>query len=172
LYLSLFKRSAKAPALLSRLLPIIALLTLLVARASVALDLSVDNPDLLDIRDLDSSVNLYHAGAAPTAPPQNPETFIQRLKPASTIDRVAGGAYWLSVELNNPSEVKDWVFSTNNSLVDNIHSFLYRESGQIDKGVSGYLKPLKYDLHYGIDLRLDQGESARLLVFIDSRYFS
>ena len=172
MYLSLLKRPAKAQVLLGKLLPMIALLTLLLAQASVALDLSADSPDLLDIHALESSVNLYHAGAAPTAPPQNPETFIQSLKPASTIDRVSGGAYWLSVELDNPSDINDWVFSTNNSLVDSIHSFLYRESGEIDTGVSGYLEPLKYDLHYGIDLHLEQEESAHLLVFIDSRYFS
>ncbi len=119
---------------------------------------------------------LYHASQRPEQAPENPSEFIQQLTPAKTIDRVGGGAYWVHLELHNRGDSREWVLDTKNAVIDTIRTFYYPEKKPEQtppvENLTGYLHPLKYYLHYGIDFTLDPGESAQFLVFMDSRYYS
>ena len=132
--------------------------------------------DVSEVNVMNMGAELYRAGAMSNGaelpePPSNPQQFVQELKRVDTVDRVAGGAYWLYTKLYNSTETEQWVFDINNAVIDNIRVVFYDRSSLrlVD---TGYLKPHQYSLHYGVDFDLPKGQEIEVLVYLDSRYFS
>ncbi len=119
----------------------------------------------------DQAQRIFHAPIKLDRAPENPALFVKNLKPAATIDRINGGAYWIYLELNNTGPHDTWVFDTTNAVVDTVETYLYTTEGT-HHSVSGFLHPLTYYLHYGINLPLKPGEKATLLIYMESRFYS
>ncbi len=123
----------------------------------------------------EKSGQLFHAPlnqqGLPSSPPASPAALISRLQPATSIDQVGGGSYWLYLRLDNPTEYSHWALTSFNSIIDSLQAYVYTHDG-VQQGFGGYLHPGGYNLHYGIDFQLPPGQQAEVLVFIQSRYFS
>ena len=104
-------------------------------------------------------------------PPVSPASFLAQKQQASTVDRVNGGAYWLHVKLQKPSDISQWVINISDSIIDTIVIYQYG-NGEIKKTLRGYLHDYEYPLSYAASFTADTNDEVEFLVYIESRYFT
>jgi signal transduction histidine kinase/DNA-binding response OmpR family regulator len=118
--------------------------------------------------------HLYQAATTPAETPADYaglDGWLAQQQPVANIS-LLGGAYWLYAEFRHDGDAGDWVLNPSNTLIDTIEARLYAANGEIQTQASGYEMAHDYMLHYGKDLRLQPGQTYRLLVYFSSPYFA
>jgi diguanylate cyclase (GGDEF)-like protein len=83
-----------------------------------------------------------------------------------------GGHYWLMAEIRHESDVTDWVFAPQNTLIERVEARVYADNGQVQRLATGYQHDSQYMLHYGKRIQLQPGTTYRLLVRFSGPYFA
>jgi len=125
-----------------------------------------------DMTVLNKSGQLYHAGdeGFPATAIEIPG-FIRQLPAISSVS-LFGGSYWYYAELRNDSDIDTWVMNPGGTLIENVEVRLYPENGAVQSFKTGYTADRDYMLHYGKNISLPPGASAKLLLRLQSPYFA
>lgn len=82
----------------------------------------------------------------------------------------SGDQYWLVVKIENQSAYRDFVLRPYNTIIEEMRFSIYSPN-ELQQVISGENYPMKYDFHYGNDIRLNNNETHYLVGFIRSDYF-
>jgi signal transduction histidine kinase/CheY-like chemotaxis protein len=136
---------------------------------SEIVDLAGHGPTFYQARSDRNSISAV--ATAISVPPANPARFVTDLQPVLEIDQVNGGSYWMYSSITNLDSDRRWVLNPANSIIDHIRIYVYTKSG-VREIATGYLYPHQFNISYGVNLDLPEGESVELLINFESRYFS
>ncbi|WP_146160563.1 GGDEF domain-containing protein [Deinococcus arcticus] len=143
------------------------LTVLVLLLALVGLGRAAASPDALTV-----SSALYRgtADAFPATGAAVP-TWKQSLRAVPRV-RLTGDESWLVMELRNPSQNREWVFSPQGSLIERVSARLYRQGRPPQIIETGYRAEHAYMLHYGVDITLAPGERAWLVARFSSPFYA
>lgn len=132
-----------------------------------ATDLNADKPVTLA-----PHLRLFHADSehAP-ADAAALSGWLATLRPAEKIS-LFGGSYWLYGRVSNPTANSAWVLDPDGRLIDRVDVYIYPASGNTQHFTTGYRAEHNYMLHYGKNFQLAPGQSAQILIRIESPYFA
>ena len=117
-------------------------------------------------------IQLFHAGTEipPTGQAALP-AWLNTLKPAHKVS-LFGGSYWLYGTISNATVNSDWVLDPDGRLIDQVDVYIYPSDGAMQHFTTGYRAEHDYMLHYGKHFHLAPGQSAQVLVRVESPYFA
>ncbi len=114
---------------------------------------------------------LATAGSEPPAHPAELDAWLAGLQRVGRVG-LFGGSYWLHAQVRNDSKVSQWVIDPHGSLMERVQVRVMLPGASLQAFNAGYEAEPQYMLHYGGDVLLPPGQTAQVLVHLESRYFA